>query len=375
MREHRGLHILLLSNSYPDKWWPHSCVFIERQVRVLRDRGIAVEVVVPHDTRTGRVRSPWKYFVYLLRCFRALRPGEYDLVHAHFPFPAGVFGVLLAKILRIPLVVTSHGAYVDDRPVSPPLRALIRAVIRSADVITGAGGPHCRHVEELARLAPGSVIEIIMGVVAPPELPPVSATRTAMGIGARDTVVVVVGNLIRRKGFDLLFEAAAAIRPFVQPFTLVIGGDGEERAALEAQAVALGVSDMTRMIGAVPPDEVFATFAAGDIAVVPSRSEAVGLVCVEAMVVGTPVIVAEIEGLAQLVTNDLNGLTFRVGDSGDLASVLTRALRDSELRRRLALEAKKTARTYSVDHGANQIIRVYQTALHRETEAFSREMG
>lgn len=156
-------------------------------------------------------------------------------------------------------------------------------------------------------------------------------------------VILFAGKMTRFKGIDVLLDAAAVFQRDLPDALLVLAGDGEERAALEAQAAALGLQNV-HFIGNVSQQQLADLYRAADIDLVPSRREPFGLVAVEAMACGTPVVATNQGGLPDFV-NSAVGELVNPEDARDLArgvtETLQRALADSGWRDRVAAYARE----------------------------------
>lgn len=142
-------------------------------------------------------------------------------------------------------------------------------------------------------------------------------------------VVAFAGRLVPEKGTALLLQAFAAILPDTPHARLWIAGDGPERAALEALAVRLGVQASVDFLGMLPREEMESRFRAAWVQVVPSLwHEPFGLVAAEALMRGTPAIVTNSGGLAEIVQHGITGWRTAPGDLHDLTETLRAALRD-----------------------------------------------
>lgn len=163
--------------------------------------------------------------------------------------------------------------------------------------------------------------------------------------------LVALCRLTRQKGIDLLLEAyARAVRASPIPLELRIVGDGEERAALLAQAASLGLGDAVAFPGRT--QNVQAILESADLYVLPSRYEGFPNVLIEAMTVGLPVIAARCRGGVEDVLgsgSESAGLTFSPGDTAGLADAIVRMAGDPALRQAMALRARLRAADYSPD--------------------------
>jgi L-malate glycosyltransferase len=135
-------------------------------------------------------------------------------------------------------------------------------------------------------------------------------------------VVGVVGRLRGEKGQAVLVEAMSHLISKIPEVRLLVVGDGPDRPALEERAGALGIAGSIVWVGEVGPDEVFGYYGAMDVVAVPSRYEGFGLVAVEAMSAGKPVVASNVQGLAEIVLEDVTGLLVTAGDPDALADAL-----------------------------------------------------
>jgi glycosyltransferase involved in cell wall biosynthesis len=146
---------------------------------------------------------------------------------------------------------------------------------------------------------------------------------------------IFVGRLDAVKGVPLLIEAFAAVREAHPEARLAVVGDGPARAALEAQAAALGIAAATEFLGYRAQDEVADLLAGADLLVLPSFAEGLPVVLMEAMASGLPVIATRVAGVAELVEDGVSGLLVPPGDVESLAAALRRLLADPALGARM----------------------------------------
>lgn len=214
--------------------------------------------------------------------------------------------------------------------------AAVFAVSRfTAAAVRGLGVPAERVV-----VAPNGVD---LGRFRPTDAGPL---RRRLGLDGR-RVVLSAGRLIRRKGFDTLLRAFAALPRSLPPPALVIAGDGPDRGRLEALARGLGVP--ARFLGRVADDDLPALYSAADVFVLAAREEpngdveGFGLVLLEAAACGTPAVACRSGGVPDAVDDGVTGLLVPPDDPAALAGALSRVLSDGELRRWLSCGARARA--------------------------------
>lgn len=152
-----------------------------------------------------------------------------------------------------------------------------------------------------------------------------------------------LGRLVPEKGAGVLLEALSFLRDR-HPVRLVIGGVGPYKAELERRVHLLGLQDRVRFAGWVSDQEAQSLYAHSDVAVVPSTYEPFGIVALEAMAAGAPLVASDVGGLSEIVVHGQTGLKAYPGDPQSLATQIHRLLSDRELAGRLAAEAKRQVR-------------------------------
>ncbi|TMQ71998.1 MAG: glycosyltransferase [Candidatus Eisenbacteria bacterium] len=182
-------------------------------------------------------------------------------------------------------------------------------------------------------------------------------TRAALGYGDQDLVIGAVARFDRRKGLDLLLEAAAAAQPRVPALRLLLVGDGPERARLESHAAMLGLDAIVHWAGACAPVSPFV--AAMDLFAAPSRTEGQGVALVEALAAGVPVVGARVGGIPEVVAHGRCGLLVEPESPDALAAALVRLAREPETRAAMGAAASGQAGRFSLAESCARLSRVY----------------
>ena len=275
---------------------------------------------------------------------KALRDSEADLLHLHTPNPSMILGLMLSGD-HTPLVVSHYSDVVKQRLRRVIFSPIERACYDRARLILSVSPPYIAGSAVLRRY-PDRVAVLPIGLELAPFLDPAPEVREH-GDRLRRTypgpLWFFCGRLVYYKGL----ETALLALPFV-PGTLLIAGDGPARTHLERLAARLELKDRARFLGDVPRDEDLAAYyLASDAFWFPSnaRSEAYGLVQVEAMASGCPVINTAIphSGVPWVSRHDETGLTVPVNDPAAFAAAAVRLLTEPGLRDRLAAGARARA--------------------------------
>jgi rhamnosyl/mannosyltransferase len=332
--------------------------------RTATERDGPVEVV-----RFGRRASGAK-IDYCPGLAAALRGVEADVLHLQVPNPTMILALLRARP-RTPLVITYQSDVVKQRLRAALFRPLERALFRRAAMILPTSPTYASGSEFLRPYAAKTQV-LPMGIDLAPYLDPSGADRArAAAIRSRyaGPIWLGCGRLIYYKGFPVAVRALARARG-----TLLLVGDGPDRPKLEAEAAALGVRDRVAFLGAMPYQEVVPYYLAADAFWFPSvaRSEAFGLVQVEAMACGTPVINAAIprSGVPWVSPDGVTGLTVPVDDPSALAAAANRLLDEPGLRERLGAAGRdRAAREFDHRVMARRSLAFYGGVLGGRPEA------
>jgi glycosyltransferase involved in cell wall biosynthesis len=291
---------------------------------------------------------------------RAIRQAKPDVVHFHHPNPTGVLSYL-ASGSRAPLVVGYHSDIVRQRVLGTLFAPVQERFLRGADAILAASPDYARSSPVLRRHA--DRVRVLPYGIRTEEFEtadPAEVARIRERYGSR--IVLGVGRLVYYKGFDYLVQAMAAVDG-----RLVILGEGPLRGALEARAAEVGVADRVAFPGAVP--ELAPWYHAALVFALPSiaRSEAFGIVQLEAMAAGTPVVNTRLDSGVPFVSRDgESGITVPPQNPQALAGALNRLLNDAALRRQCGEAARqRVRRDFSVDRMAADTLALYHEAVKR----------
>ena len=288
----------------------------------LAARGHLVRVFCPAVTAAAQNFSPG-VDVRPLTALVGVRGA--DVVHAH-GYKAGALALPVARLARVPLIVTWHNAVLAAGPSARLAGGLQRLVARGADLTLGASSDLVADASRLgarrARLAP----------VAAPTLPAVTASRdelrAALGVGPDATAVLTVARLAPQKNLGLLLDIAAAV-PDGAGLTFLVVGEGPERPELERRIAADRLP--VRLLGS--RNDIASLLAAADLALITSNWEARALVAQEALLTGLPLVSTKVGGIPELVGEA--AVLVPPGDADAARDALLTLAADAEERDRL----------------------------------------
>lgn len=316
--------------------------------------------------------------------FAANEHQRYDIIHSHY-WLSGCVAHELRAAWGVPFVQMFHtlGHMKNRVALRPEEResevriAVETETVRDADRLIAA-----TPAEEAQLLwlygADESRITIIPPGVDVTHFHPLPAdeAKARLGVPADNHMLLFVGRIEPLKGVDTLLRAVALIAAehpdqMSQLCLSIIGGnlgpdgasENEELARLLELRRELGIGDMVTFLGAKDQDTLPDYYAAADIVIVPSHYESFGLVALEAMACGTPVIASEVGGLAFLVKNGQTGFHVPERDPRALADKIMLLLTNPDLRHQLSRQAVTYAQDYAWPRIADQILEMYQQVL------------
>ena len=273
-----------------------------------------------------------------------IRREQIDLIHSHFGWPAGLGGALAARVTGIPVVTSIRGTDVLVRTDldyglrrDPAYDVALKHLFRVASRVLVATS-FMQSAAMNAGADPHKIRVVDKGVDLVRFFPAANRVEARTRLGVSGSLVLAVGSLQRRKGFETIIEALAALRR--SDVTLAICGTGDERPALEGLALAHGVGSQVRFEGQVSRHRIGEYFAAADVFVHAAELEAAGNVILEAQASGAAVIVTDSGGPGEYVDDGVTGFVIPVGDRTALAARLEALLSDLSLNARLARAAR-----------------------------------
>lgn len=404
------MRVLVITSAFPAWEGDPRGTFIDQLTRAIAEQGVEVIVLAPgapgaaaaevrHGVQVRRAtywigrwqtlaigvsgivpnlrRRPWlvvqlPVLVATLTWHAVRLARGATLIHAHWVYPAGLAGLVAARVRGIPLVVTSHGGDLNLARRSRLLRVLVRWVGRSADVCIGVS--HAM-VDELRRNGvPAERAHFVPLGVAPADVgrgPPDPGHALLQEFARQPGLrVVYVGSLISRKSVMTLLEAHALAQEDGREVACLVVGKGPTEADLRAFVRRRGLRHVF-FAGEQPPQAIRAWMRAGHVLVLPSRSEGRGLVLAEAMAEGLPIVASDIPGPRELALPGRTGYLFPPGDAGALADCLRR-FTDPSVRNRLGEAGRVLVEEQglTVDASARRHVAVYRTL-----EATPRRLG
>jgi teichuronic acid biosynthesis glycosyltransferase TuaC len=391
------MKVLTFTSLYPNNIWPNHGVFIkERMARfaALEDCSLKVVAPVPYFPRV-KMNWRWRYsqvltqeirdgievyhpryyitpkvgmtlyglmmFLSVLATVKKIRVNfDFDLIDAHYVFPDGFAAVLLGWYFRKPVVISARGSDINQYANFPLVRQLLRYTLGRAQSVIAVCQALKDAMIELG-IAAGKIIVIPNGVdhekfFAVPQ----AAARTNLGLPADTRIILSVGGLVPRKGFDVLIKALSRLagKNPTGDFYLAIVGDGPLRAELEQLAASLGLGENVRLVGSVPHEQLNSWYSAADLFCLVSDREGWPNVLLESLACGTPVVATNIWGVPEIIRSDSVGLLTERTEQA-VAATLARAFET----RWVADDVTAYAKQHSWARAVQSVHGVFKSAL------------
>jgi glycosyltransferase involved in cell wall biosynthesis len=380
------MNIAVLTSSYPRFPGDGTAPFVQSICEQLDKSGHAVEVVAPYDpavqpgeregVRVHRFRYTWpdrlhimghsrsleadvrlKPLAYLLLPFflaaalytllRVTARQKSQAIHAHWVLPNGLVAAWAAAWRGLPFVVSLHGSDMYLAGRNRLFGAAARYVFRRASAVT-ACSPELR--QAALSLGASSKTLLLPWGADPDRFHPGlrrMETREAYGAASEDVLIVALGRMVHKKGFDRLLEALPGVLAGQPRARLVLGGEGPLHENLARQASRLGVANRVTFAGRVSWDCVPDLLAVADVFVLPSVRDESGnvdglpTVLLEAMSSGAAVVASDIGGVGLVVEHGRTGFLVPPGNVAALSEAILSLAGDAELRRTLGQSARR----------------------------------
>jgi glycosyltransferase involved in cell wall biosynthesis len=343
---------------------------------VSEDGGVRVVRAPVFFRRELAVANFPSMFAYLPSGFaRGLALGDaFDVVNTHFVVPTGPLGAALARWRRIPNVLSVHGGDLFDpsKKSSPhrhaPLRAAVRMLVRNADAVVGQSRDTVRHVSSLYGV--DRHVELVpLGIERPPAAAP--SSREAFGLPRDAFVMITIGRLVARKATVQLVDILADAE--LPTAHLVIVGDGPDAAAIRERAAQRRVQDRVHLLGQIPDAEKYAALTLADAFVSASQHEGFGLVFLEAMAFGLPVVCYDRGGQTDFLATGTTGAVVRLNEQQEFVHAIRRLYEDRDARTRYRAHNLELVENYFIDTCAARYEEIFAAAI--EERASPRPRG
>ncbi len=302
------------------------------------------------------------------RGLQLARQTPFDIINTHFVVPTGPLGHFLGRRLGIPNVLCVHGGdlYDPSKASSPhrhaPLRRAVAYMLRRADAVVAQSRDTAANVERIYGVR-RAIERIPLGIERPPPADPVmrAEARAVFGLPENAVVLVTIGRVVARKASEQLLRMVAAARD--PRLCLLIVGDGPRLPALLTIAGELGVGAQIRFLGQLSAAEKHRALAASDLFVSTSQHEGFGLVFLEAMAYGLPIVCYDRGGQTDFLSTPETGHVVRLNDLVAFTEAVRALAASPERRAAIGRHNVAAVEQFFVERCAERYEALFETVL------------
>lgn len=357
--------MLVVSNMYPDDRHPSYGVFVRRFVEQSRDAGFSVSLAVMCKSDSTVSKFVRYISFYLSVLFKALFQ-SFDIVYVHYPSYSFAPIALARRIKRFPCIVNVHGS--DVLPVTSKQKRMhhyTALAVKLADRIVAPSEYFSDIVREKYGVEGDRVFVYPSGGIDPEVFHPlpdarVEEVKVELGLDPDLMTVCFAGRITEGKGWDTYLEAVSEVFSQGRRLNVLLVGSGDQDAECAALMKRLGLDGAVVRMSLQPQERLCELYNVADAFAFPGRrSESLGLVAIEAMACGTPVIACDFAAPRYYVRNGYNGWLIPTGDSDALAETIMAMMHNPSCVADLRAGAMETASRYSGTQLIEQLMNIF----------------
>lgn len=291
--------------------------------------------------------------------FNLCRKNRYHVINTHFAVPSGPLGYILGKMFRIPNVLSLHGGDIYDpsKKLSPHKSVIfsrvVKFILNRADRIV-AQSSNTRD-NTIKYYNPSKEVAIIPLAFHPPAIN--KSSRSKLGLDKDSFYFITVGRLIKRKSIGTMLQALAGISN--KKIRLLIVGDGPEMDYLKDTAKNLDLNDRVKFSGYINDEDKYSYLYNSDVFISSSLHEGFGIVFMEAMYIGLPIICTNHGGQVDFLKDNLNALLFDVGDVESCKKNMLKIYKDGNLYKNMSKNNKEKVKNFYAESVASEYIKIF----------------
>lgn len=293
-----------------------------------------------------------------------LKRENFDVINTHFAIPSGPAGNYLSKKFGIPNILSIHGGDIFDpsKSMSPHktfgLKQTVRKMLLNADRVVAQSSDTKRNASTLYNVQRD--IDVIPLGIKPNNFP--HKSRKELGLSEDKNIFITVGRLITRKNLNELIDIFLRIRKNFE-CELIIVGDGPEKESLQQKINNLNLSNDIKLVGRVSEELKYQYLSAADIYLSTAIHEGFGIVFLEAMECGLPVICYDRGGQVDFLISEETGYLIKLKDTESFYSNLKNLLNNKEKKEKIGVTNKETVKKFYISNIAKQYLKIYEQVV------------
>ena len=328
-------------------------------------RIIRVPVALRNKQNVASFPSMLSYVpLSILKVKRLLKNESFDIINTHFAIPSGPAGNFISKKYGIPNVLSIHGGDIFDpsKFISPHktigLRETVRRMILNADRVIAQSSDTKRNATNLYNIQRN--IDIIPLGIKPNNFG--NKIRRELGLSEGKIILVTVGRLIARKNLEEMLQIMSRIKKDFS-YELIIIGDGPAKEPLQQSIKDLGLSNEVKLLGRINEELKFQYLGCSDIYLSTAIHEGFGIVFLEAMECGLPIICYDRGGQVDFLKNDETGYLIKLNDKDSFYNNLKIMLTDADARKKISLLNRQLVKKFYINNIAKQYLQIFKEAI------------
>lgn len=311
----------------------------------------------------------FRLITYLISLFFNLlwitRKYDIDIIHTHSVIPTGLIGVIVAKVMRKPVFITSHGMDINNFENSSFFKKLITFSLNNCNKAIAVSEDLAKKMRSLKKNQRD--ITILRNAVDTNRFKPLKnkELRKYYKIKDNEILILFVGYLDTFKGIFELINAFYEINKKKDNINLMIVGEGPKENELKKKVYKLGLEKSVIFTGNINPNDVPPYYQNADIFVLPSYTEGLPLVLIEAMACGLPVVVSNVGGIPEIIEDSKNGFLVHPQNINELNEKLGILIYDNKLKRDFSKRSIETIykNSLNIESKVKELIRLYEEVI------------
>ena len=357
--------LLVVSNMYPSKKYPHYGVFVEHTVEVLRLSGYIIDVVSMHKM-DGKIRKLFVYFGFYWSVVWKGLFGKYDAVYAHYASHTALPLLILHKIKKLPIIMNVHGNdVVPETEVDEKYTGLVAKILAESDFVIAPSEYFKKEVINRFNVSEECIGVYPSGGVDTNKFCRIkrSVAATYLNLPTRNRYIGYVSRIEEKKGWDIFLKACSNIVKDNGDIRLIVVGDGAQTEQFIELVDELNIGNVIIKYDLLPQKEIVYIFNVLDVFAFSTyrKSESLGLVGLEAMACETITVLPDNYGPAGYGKDGVNSFVFETGDVESLEKTIRRALDNKDMT--IKAKARETALLYNHDSSDNIILNLMREII------------
>lgn len=372
------MKILVISNMYPNEVNPSYGVFVEKFCNQLDMIGVEYDTVLM-TKGTGTCNKIIKYFKFYFLSFCKCLFKKYDIVYVHYASHSSIGVLAAAKIKRITIFTNLHGSdVIPENSIQKIMQIYTKAlVLKSKRIIVPSEyfknlilEKYSINFDKVFVYPSAGIDSKIFHPLNNNELKPV---RQKLNLNTKYYTFGMIGRISYNKGWDTFVDAIKIVCDKGYKANFIIVGDGKETTLLESKIKMLNLTSYILFLKKlIPQSELVKFYSVIDWLIFPTKreGESLGLVAIESMACGTPVIASDYAAPRYYVNDGVNGYKFQMGNANDLARLIMRVIDEQDDKKAYMVGVNETAQDFFEESIYNKLLNILDLDMENSDEWF-----